>query len=78
MKIRIEKGIPIPARRTPKDIDLPIDECLSLEVGDSFFYSATDVHGIQNKILDYFKRKIPGMKITTRSFLNGIRIWRIY
>lgn len=77
--ISIDKNIDLP-RRDGKKPHYPFD---SLEVGDSFFISASElIYGVklQTKLsiaaYMYRQRKQNGRMFATRQLENGVRVWR--
>lgn len=78
MKIKIEKGIPVPNKNLK--IQYPFDE---MEVVDSFFIDSNnmDINKLQIKIATkatYYKSRINNkVKFTCKKVDNGVRCWRI-
>lgn len=72
-EIKIEKGVPVPPRRTRKGISkYPFRQ---MEVGDSFLmpdYTVVRAWGILGP---YAKRL--GQKYTVRTVEGGARVWRV-
>lgn len=77
MKIKIEKGIPLPKNVTRKS-KYPFRE---MEVGDSFFITdKEDAKRMQQKVsavASMFSKKNSEYKFKTQAFDSGVRIWRI-
>lgn len=83
---KIEKGIPVPDARTgtrsPDAVPYPFDK---MKVGDSFFIPVkgpvTARRMMMRRVLaaSYkFKRKSHStISFSTRSFTDGVRIWRV-
>lgn len=65
--MKIEKGIPIPARH----IHTPL---IDMVVGDSYFIEG-DVDKLRNSAYQAAKRL--GIKLTSRKEGKGMRIWRV-
>lgn len=68
-EIKIDKGIPIPAKGAGRNRKYPFRE---MEIGDSIF---TEKLGTTSLIKNW--ESSTGFKFTTRSENNGRRIWRI-
>lgn len=75
MSIEIEKGIPIPSRKTgrkPGSSKYPFD---SMEVWDSFCAS-TSRASLASAARRWAKHNNPKAKFTTKVDVHGTRIWR--
>lgn len=79
---KIDKNIPItPISKSNKCY--PFDD---LQVGDSFFISLTIVNtntiyterlSVNNHLLTYNRRNKKSIRLCTRKFHDGLRVWRI-
>jgi hypothetical protein len=69
---RIERGVPIPARRNPRGSMYPFAE---MEIGDSFFVPDGTTKTI-SAAAQYFTKNL-GRRFTVRTIDSGVRVWRI-
>ena len=69
---KVEKGIPIPTRKSQRWKRYPFPE---MEVGDSFLVSREDGYKAQSAAHEYGSRC--GVKFCTRRLEIGLRVWRI-
>jgi hypothetical protein len=82
--IKIEKGIPIPAKRWGKVAAVCPWPFLEMEVGDSFAVPVPDdmkptqVAGTLRKAATSVRRTVPGLRVTIRTELGDktVRCWR--
>ncbi len=74
MELKIEKGIPLPAKKsTSKPLGVISKTCLEMEIGDSFYCEKT-----LNNLHAYFAvAKKSGRKFTCRTEGTGTRVWRV-
>jgi len=66
-RIRIDKGVPIPAPAAAQKYPMR-----DLEIGDSFFVPTTNIHGTGL----YNSARRAGIRITLRKVDGGLRCWR--
>lgn len=75
IKYKIEKGVPIPKKKTPNSHKTSLSITLrSLEIGDSVFLPKVNRER-GGSILVYYK-KHTGFGYTLRTVEGGIRVWR--
>lgn len=70
MKIKIDKGVPLPARRGQGPSDLT-QTLRGLKVGDSFVYPNLNRSNI------FIAAGRVGIKVATRANGSSIRVWRV-
>jgi hypothetical protein len=77
MKIKIEKGVPIPQTRGNRNL-YPFKK---MGVGDSFFIldKSNPKKTLRNvcSAASFFKKKNPKYKFHSRSYVTGVRVWRV-
>lgn len=74
---KIEKGVPL--RFNNKEAE--VFSFAKMKVNDSFFVPTDEENKVRKRTAVYnalykFQRNNPGRKFTTRSFENGLRVWR--
>lgn len=72
MNIVIEKGVPVPVRRS-KNAEF-IAAVKPMEIGDSFIYPASDKN--LSSLLTVARKRI-AYGFTTMRTPNGVRVWRV-
>lgn len=70
--VQIDKGVPVPGRKTPMDWTPLLGR---LEVGDSFLVPAAAKSSIGTAVKAH--KDSTGMALTTRTVDGGIRVWRV-
>ena len=77
MKIKIEKGVPIPQTRGGRNI-YPFK---NMGVGDSFFITekSNPKRLLRNvcSAASFFKKKNPKYNFHARTYVTGVRVWRV-
>jgi hypothetical protein len=71
MTIKVEKGIPIPARGSNRGSTYPYKQ---LEVGDSFYVKGKTAAKFSASA--YNQARKAGIKVTVRNEKDGVRVWR--
>jgi hypothetical protein len=79
-RIRIEKGVAMPARHGTKPCPYPF---MDMSVGDSFFIETSNgaAHNIINRLnrhkARFMKENPVGYKFESRRVPGGVRCWRV-
>lgn len=72
--IKVESGIPVPARTNRQGGRLPIYPFADLKVGESFFVPGKTVKTMSHTASKAAKRL--EIKLITRTVEGGVRVWR--
>lgn len=72
--IKIDKKIPIPAKRGGRKLIYPF---VNMKVGDSFEIKIKDRTAVGNAARQWAQREKNGYKFTTAAIGDKVRIWRI-
>ena len=73
----IEKGVPIPVKKSGAGMGPFSQTAEALDVGDSFVCDYVAKCSTAQGLLQHIRRKHPKRSFTTRKVEGGVRVWRI-